>query len=102
VEIDNNTVERSMRSIGVGRHNALFAGSDEGGRNWAILASFMTTARLNNVDPMAWLTDALQRLVSGRTKINQIHELLPWNWKAAREKEAKAKMEEGNQMAEAA
>jgi transposase len=92
LEIDNNTVERTMRSIGVGRHNALFAGSEGGAKNWAILASLTSTARLNGVDAQTWLTDALQRLVSGSTKINQIHELLPWNWKAAREKEAKARM----------
>ena len=100
VEIDNNTVERSMRSIGLGRKNSLFAGSDGGARDWATFSSLINTARLNDVDPQAWLTDALQRLVSGRTKINQIHELLPWNWKAEREKEARAKADEV-EMAEA-
>ena len=52
--------------------------------NWAILASLLTTARLNGVDPLSWLTDVLERIVSGRTKNHQLHELLPWEWKATR------------------
>ena len=52
--------------------------------DWAILASLFTTARLNDVDPLTWLTDVLERIVSGRTKNHQLHELLPWEWKAAR------------------
>ena len=62
----------------------LFAGSERGARNWAILASLLTTARLNGVDPLSWLTDVLERIVSGRTKNHQLHELLPWEWKATR------------------
>jgi hypothetical protein len=84
VEVDSNTVERSMRAIAQGRHSYLFAGSERGARNWAILASLLNTARLNDVDPLTWLTDVLERIVSGRTKSHQLHELLPWNWKAAR------------------
>ncbi len=84
VEIDSNTVERTMRTIAQGRHSYLFAGSERGARNWAILASLLTTAKLNGVDPLTWLTDVLERVVSGRTKNHQLHELLPWNWKAAR------------------
>ena len=71
-------------SIAQGRHSYLFAGSEGGARNWAILASLLNTARLNGVDPLTWLTDVLERIVSGRTKSHQLHELLPWNWKAAR------------------
>jgi transposase len=84
VEVDSNTVERTMRTIAQGRHSYLFAGSERGARNWAILASLLTTARLNGVDPLTWLTDVLERVVSGRTKNHQLHELLPWEWKAAR------------------
>ena len=67
VEVDSNTVERTMRTIAQGRHSYLFAGSERGARNWAILASLLTTARLNGVDPLTWLTDVLERIVSGRT-----------------------------------
>lgn len=73
-----------MRPIALGRHSYLFAGSERGARNWAILASLLTTAKLNGVDPLTWLTDVLERIVSGRTKSHQLHDLLPWNWQAAR------------------
>jgi transposase len=63
----------------------LFAGSDSGGRHWAIIATLIQTAKLNEVDPLAWLTDVLKRIVSGRTKQHQLDTLLPWNWKAERE-----------------
>jgi transposase len=84
IEIDNNTVERNMRPIGLGKKNHLFAGSPGGGGTWSILASLLNTARLNEIDPQEYLTDVLERIVSGCTKINQLHELLPWEWKAAR------------------
>jgi len=84
VEVDSNTVERTMRAIALGRRNSLFAGSERGARNWAILVSLLTTAKLNGVDPLTWLTDVLERVVSGRTKNHQLDELLPWVWKAAR------------------
>jgi transposase len=85
IEIDSNTVERTMRPIGLGRRNYLFAGSDEGGRTWAIIASLINSAKLIGIDPQEYLTDVLKRIVSGRTKINQLEELLPWCWKAARQ-----------------
>jgi hypothetical protein len=66
------------------RSNALFAGSAVGGTNWAILASLINSAKLHELDPQAYLADVLERIVSGRTKVNALHELLPWNWKAAR------------------
>ena len=84
VEVDSNTVERDMRPIALGRRNSLFAGSEGGAESWAILASLINTAMLNDVDPQSWLTDVLERIVSGRTKSHQLDELLPWNWKAAR------------------
>ncbi len=82
LELDTNTVERAIRPIALGRKNALFAGSDGGARHWAIVASLIATARLNGVEPLAWLTDVLERMVSGRTKANELEQLLPWTWKA--------------------
>jgi transposase len=83
VEVDNNTVERSIRPIPLGRKNALFAGSHTGGERWAILASLINTAKLHALDPQTWLADVLDRIVSGRTKANALAELLPWNWRSA-------------------
>jgi transposase len=84
IEIDSNVVERAIRPITLGRKNALFAGSQGGGRTWAILASLINTAKLNQVDPAAYLGDVLARMVGGATPINRLTELLVWNWKAAR------------------
>ena len=61
IEIDNNVVERAMRPIALGRKNHLFAGSDEGGRYWAIHASLIETCKMNDVDPQAWLADVLDK-----------------------------------------
>jgi hypothetical protein len=77
-----NTVERAIRPIALGRKNSLFAGSDGGARHWAIVASLVATAKLNGVEPLAWLTDVLERMVSGRTRANELAQLLPWSWKA--------------------
>jgi transposase len=55
--------------------------SDRGARHWAIAMTLIQTAKLNGVEPMAWLTDVLERVVSGRTKAHELHTLLPWNWK---------------------
>jgi transposase len=84
IEIDSNTVERTIRHIALGKKNSLFAGSDGGAEHWAIFSSLINTAKLNGIDPQTYLTDVLERIVSGRTKANQLHELLPWVWKAAR------------------
>jgi transposase len=81
---DTNTIERAIRPIALGRKNALFAGSDGGAHHWAMVASLVATAKLNGVEPLAWLTDVLERMVSGRTKANELEQLLPWNWKAER------------------
>ena len=64
------------------RKNSLFAGSDGGARHWAIAMTLIQTAKLNGVDPMAWLIHVLERVVSGRTKALELHTLLPWNWHA--------------------
>jgi transposase len=78
IEVDSNTVERSMRSIAMGRRNSLSSGSEGGAECWAILASIVNTAKLHDLDPQAYLADALERIVSGRTKSHQLHELLAW------------------------
>ena len=80
VEMDTNVVERAIRPHTLTRKNALFAGSNGGARHWAIAMTLIQTAKLNGVDPMAWLADVLQRLVSGCTKAHELHTLLPWNW----------------------
>jgi len=79
VEIDSNTVERSMRPIVLTRKNALFAGSDEGAENWAVLASLIETCKLNGVNPEAYFTDILTRLVNNWPN-SRLAELLPWAW----------------------
>jgi transposase len=84
LELDTNTVERAIRPIALGRKNSLFAGSDGGARHWAIVASLVATAKLNGVEPQAWLTDVLERMVSGRTKAHELGRLLPWAWRAER------------------
>jgi transposase len=84
VEVDSNIVERTIRPIALGRRNALFAGSARGAEAWAILSSIINTAKLHELDPQTYLADVLERIVSGQTKVNSLHELLPWAWKAAR------------------
>jgi transposase len=83
VEPDTNTVERSIRPIKLGCKNHLFAGSDGGAESWATIASLIQTAKLNDVEPFAYLRDVLERIVSGRTKANDLASLLPWAWKAS-------------------
>src|SRR6185312_2793935 len=78
IELDNNSVERAMRPVVLSRKNSLFAGSDEGGANWACLASLIETCKLNRVNPQAYFTDLLTRLVNGWPQ-NRIDELMPWN-----------------------
>ena len=77
LEPDNNAAERSMRPIALGRKNYLFMGSERGGKSAAIAYTLIETAKLNGVDPQAWLTDVLARIADH--KINRIDELLPWN-----------------------
>ena len=77
IEIDSNTVERSIRPIALNRKNALFAGSDGGGENWAVIASLVETCKLNSVDPHLYLADALAKIVNGHLN-SQIDDLLPW------------------------
>ena len=77
VEIDSNVVERSIRPIALNRKNALFAGSDQGGVHWGVIASLIETCKLNAVDPQAYLADVLTRLVN-RHPASQIDQLMPW------------------------
>src|SRR5579864_2490998 len=79
--MSNNAAEREIRPIAVGRHNWTFAGSDEGGRRAAAIYTLINTAKLNNIDPQAWLTDVLGRIADHPAK--RIAELLPWNWNTA-------------------
>ena len=79
VELDNNSVERTIRPIALNRKNALFAGHDAGAENWATIASLVETCKLNAVDPQAYLTSTLTTIVNGH-KQSQIDDLLPWNY----------------------
>lgn len=81
VDLDTNTVERAIRPVTLGRKNHLFAGSDLGAERWATISTLITTAKLNDVEPQAWLTDVLHRLTDDHP-INRIDDLLPWNWAA--------------------
>jgi len=82
IELDTNTVERAIRPITLGRKNHLFAGSDGGADRWAVVATLITTAKLNDVEPYAYLKDVLERTSSGHP-MARLDELLPWNWQAA-------------------
>jgi transposase len=77
IEIDSNVVERSIRPIALNRKNALFAGSDGGAEHWAVIASLIETCKLNSVDPHAYLSDTLTKIVNGHPN-SRIDELLPW------------------------
>ena len=81
LEIDNNAAERALRGIAVGRKNWLFAGSDQGGHRAATIYSLIETAKLNGVDPEAWLTDTIARIADHPAR--SIDQLLPWNYRPA-------------------
>ena len=80
VELDSNPVERMIKPIVLTRKNSLFAGHDDAAQNWAVVASLIQTCRLHGVDPQAYLTDILTRLVN-LWPHSRIDELLPWNWR---------------------
>jgi transposase len=86
--IDNNAAERGMRPIGVGRRNWLFAGSDTGGETLARAMTIIETAKMNGLDPQAYLTDLLSRIHDH--KINRLDDLLPWNWMPATQPNSQA------------
>ncbi len=86
--LSNNAAERALRGIAVGRRNWTFAGSDSGGRRAAAIYTLVETAKLNDVDPRAWLADVLARIADH--PMSRIAELLPWNWKVASRAQATA------------
>jgi len=77
IEIDNNAAERALRAVALGRKNYLFAGSDAGGERAAAIYSLLGSAKLNGIDPEAYLTSVLRRIADH--PINRVAELLPWN-----------------------
>lgn len=79
IEIDSNIVERAIRPQTITRKNSLFAGSEGGGRTWATLATLLQTAKMNNVDPLDWLSQTLTRITQG-WPASEIEALMPWNF----------------------
>jgi hypothetical protein len=77
----NNGAERALRGIALGRKAWLFAGSDRGGERAAAMYSLIVSAKLNDVDPRAWLADVLARIADHPA--SRLDELLPWNWKGS-------------------
>jgi hypothetical protein len=77
--LSNNAAERALRGIALGRKSWLFAGSDRGGRRAAAIYSLIVTAKMNDVDPQAWLADVLARIAEHPAR--KLDELLPWNWR---------------------
>ena len=76
--LTNNAAERALRGVALGRKAWLFAGSDRGGDRAAFMYSLIGTAKLNDVDPQAWLADVLGRIAE--TPTSRLDQLLPWNW----------------------
>jgi transposase len=72
-------VERAIRPIALSRKNSLFAGSDLGADNWAVTASLLETAKLNGVDPLAWLSEILNKLANGHSN-KDLEALMPWHF----------------------
>ena len=77
IELDNNAAERALRAVALGRKNYLFAGSDAGGERAAAIYSLVGSAKLNDLNPQAYLTHVLERIAD--YPINRVDELLPWN-----------------------
>ncbi|RJG40634.1 IS66 family transposase [Mesorhizobium sp. DCY119] len=80
--LTNNAAERALRGFALGRKSWLFAGSDRGADRAAFMATLITSAKLNDVDPQAWLADVLARIAN--TPITKLEQLLPWNWQPAK------------------
>ena len=86
LEMTNNAAERAIRPLALGRKNYLFAGSDAGGERAAVLYTLITTAKLNGLDPQAWLTDVIQRIADHPA--SRINDFLPWNWREPSQSQA--------------
>jgi len=86
--LSNNAAERSLRGIALGRRAWLFAGSDRGGERAAAIYTLIATAKLNDINPQAWLADVLARIADHPT--SRLDELLPWHWKATNDRAAAA------------
>ncbi len=84
--LTNNAAERALRGIALGRKAWLFAGSPRGGDRAAFMYSLIVTAKMNDVDPQAWLADVLGRLPD--MPLSRLPELLPWNWKQTLQRKA--------------
>jgi hypothetical protein len=84
--LSNNAAERAVRGIALGRRAWLFAGSDRGGERAAFMYSLIVSAKMNDIDPQAWLADVLRRIADHPAF--RLHELLPWNWRASRQQTA--------------
>jgi transposase len=80
--LTNNSAERALRGFALGRKAWLFAGSDRGADRAAVMATLINTAKLNDIDPLAWLADVLTHIAN--TQQSRLYELLPWAWKAPR------------------
>ena len=89
VEIDNNAAERAMRAIAIGRKNWLFAGSVAGGERAAAIYSVIETAKLNGVEPQAYIADVIEKIASG-WPASRWDELMPWNWQPTQQDVAQA------------
>jgi transposase len=85
IELDNNSVERAIRPVALGRKNHLFAGSDAGAERWATVSSLIASAKLNDAEPFTYLRDILQRMTEGHP-MSRLDDLLPWNWPKMRVK----------------
>jgi transposase len=81
--LTNNAAERALRGFALGRKSWLFAGSERGADRAAVMATLIMTAKLNDIDPQAWLADVLARIADHT--IHRLEQLLPWNWAAERE-----------------
>jgi transposase len=86
--MSNNGAERALRAVALGRNNWTFAGSDVGGQRAAAIYTLIQTAKLNDIDPQAWLADVLARLQDYPAK--RIDDLLPWNWRREHAQKAAA------------
>lgn len=84
--LTNNAAERALRGVALGRKSWLFAGSERGGQRAAAMYTLVVTAKMNDIDPQAWLADVLARLPD--RPVSRTHELLPCNWKSGSRAEA--------------